>query len=170
MSFANFVGDTPLGDTTRIDTLLTEKIKRVSVFQNIDVEGDLDFGLTGRIVGTLGVETPQLTTQANTVATLTGADISFANAVGIETKLDFANGVAINLGEFAGDSSGAVVCIGDLSGNAENNVLLNATGTPLELPEVGATYIAPIRGVSHGVGVGVVVYDPVSAEVTYSLD
>jgi len=99
MSFANFVGDTPLGDATRIDTLITERIKRVSVFQNIDIEGDVDLGLTGRIVGTLGVETPELSTQASTVALLTGTDIQFQGDVEVNGLLSADGGVNVSGGD-----------------------------------------------------------------------
>lgn len=171
MSYANFVGDTPQGDTTRIDTLITERIKRVSVFQNIDIEGDIDLGQTGRVVGTLGVETPQLTTQADTVAQLNGTDISFSNDVELGGKMTFGSGaVAINVGDFAGDASGSNVGIGDISGSVENNIVINATGTPLEATETSACYLAPLRGVAQGLGVGVVFYDPATGELAYSTD
>lgn len=163
MSFANFVGNTPLGDTTRIDTLITEKIKRVSAFQNIDIEGDVDLGLTGRIVGTLGVETTQLTTQMGTVATLTGNDINFFGKMNFET-----GAVAINTGDFVGDLSGAVVCIGDISGSVDSSVVINATGTPMVAVEPNGCYIAPMRGVDLGITQFLVKYDPTTGELVYS--
>tara|TARA_R110000803_G_scaffold64120_1_gene124998 strand:- start:2242 stop:3105 length:864 start_codon:yes stop_codon:yes gene_type:complete len=49
-----------------------------------------------------------------------------------------------------------------------NQIFISASGTPVNGANTSACYINPIRGVAHGIGVGVMKYDPVLFEVTYS--
>lgn len=106
MALRNSIHDTPTGFTTRINELITEKISRVSVFQDIDVVGDLNFSQTGAIAGTLGVETPVLSTPGGVVAFLTGQDIAFQGNVSIAGDLSSSGGVVLQ-GAIEVGSSGA---------------------------------------------------------------
>jgi len=77
------------------------------------------------------------------------------------------------LGEEAGEQNQGQfsVCIGALAGQTTadaNSILINASGVALASTGASRTHINPIRGVAHGVGVGVMVYDPVAFELTYS--
>jgi len=102
-------------------------------------------------------------------------DLSCAGSVSVGTQLlfnevsgnillgvssvsgDIVGGIAIASGAGAGavlDHSGAIVISADPS-------------APLVSTDVGL-FVKPVRGVAHGVGVGVCVYDPVASEMTYS--
>ena len=89
---------------------------------------------------------------------------SYAVVVG-DTCVANTNGVAIGK---------QVQALKDFNVAIGNNIVLNgATGSigiGSNIPSVTQTglFINPIRGVAHGLGVGVLKYDPVTFEVTYS--
>lgn len=82
-----------------------------------------------------------------------------------------ANSVAI--GAYAGASSQGSNSIaiganaGDLNQHA-NSIILNASGVSLSSNGTNRLFISPIRGVAHGAGVGRLIYDPTTFEITYS--
>ena len=66
---------------------------------------------------------------------------------------------SINLGAFANQ----------VNGTTHNQaIVINATGA--NVPSVGndTFVVKPVRGVAHGLGVGVMKYDPATGEITYS--
>lgn len=65
-----------------------------------------------------------------------------------------ANSVAI--GSFAGQTN-----------QVANSIAINASSIALNPTNVGC-YIRPIRGVAHGIGIGIIKYDPATYEITYS--
>ena len=79
-------------------------------------------------------------------------------AVGTDTAVSlYANSVAI--GRQAAYHGSSAKC-----------VVLNGTGAPLPSTVIGAEsfYVKPIRGVAHGKGAGVMVYEASTGEITYS--
>lgn len=55
------------------------------------------------------------------------------------------------------------------SGQHANTIVLNAqAASGIATGGIGRTYVAPIRGVAAGKGVGILYYDPTSKEVLYS--
>jgi len=209
MSLRNSIHDTPIGYSTRINEIFTEKLSRVSVFEDIDVVGDLNFSNTGAIAGCLGVETPNVSTPGGIVAFFVGQDASFQGNVSVAGDLSCAGDIT---------HSGKVVCLSDLDvfgdlscagavsvgtqllfNEVSGNVLVGVSSVsgdivgglalcsgagavldhsgaivisadasaPVVSTDVGL-FIKPVRGVAHGVGVGVMVYDPVASEMTYS--
>ena len=55
-------------------------------------------------------------------------------------------------------------------GSSAKCVVLNGTGAPLPSTVIGAEsfYVKPVRGVAHGKGAGVMVYEASTGEITYS--
>ena len=53
------------------------------------------------------------------------------------------------------------------NGSTANSITLNASGTAVTANQAGL-FVNPIRGVAHGIGVGQLLYDPTSREITYS--
>jgi hypothetical protein len=51
--------------------------------------------------------------------------------------------------------------------STNNSITLNGTGTAITANQAGL-FVAPIRGVAHGIGVGVLKYDTTTFEITYS--
>lgn len=49
-----------------------------------------------------------------------------------------------------------------------NTIVINATGVELNPTESNAFFISPVRGEARGLGVGYLVYDPATKELTYS--
>ena len=64
------------------------------------------------------------------------------------------------------------IAIGNLAGNtlqSDNTIVLNATGVAVNgNAGTGRFYVAPMRGVALGLGVGVCKYDPITFEMVYS--
>ena len=53
------------------------------------------------------------------------------------------------------------------NGSAANSITINASGTAITANQAGL-FVNPIRGVAHGIGVGQLIYDPITRELTYS--
>jgi len=127
MSYANFVGDTPEGESTRINQLITQKISRASVFQDIEIEGDLAIqGLTGGLKGSTYVETARLDSLTQPVADLSGSSMVMNgdlitqghNVVMDSLEVGFATDRAVDT--YTGDDNVLQVYAEDTSG--ENSV------------------------------------------------
>jgi len=182
MSYANFVGDTPKGDSTRIDTLITERIQRVSEFQSIAIEGDVDFNKSGSLVGLNVLEVEAIATEGGTVAQLNGTgatfigDISFGGDIkftDLSASITFGSGDAVRLGSGAGVKSIGLnsITIGKLAGDPvihDNSIVINSSGVATGSTGVNQLHVRPIRGVAHALGVGVLHYDVGTFEITYS--
>ena len=53
-------------------------------------------------------------------------------------------------------------------GKFDRSIVLNATGAQVNATSADSCVIKPVRGVAHGIGVGVMKYDPTTGEITYS--
>jgi hypothetical protein len=118
---------------------------------------------------------------------------AFNTSLGYRAGLANNSNRTVNIGSEAGFSrtSGEdhAICIGTETGKARSGehsiqigyranhntptpyqrvIVLNATGTALDSTASDTCKIAPIRGVAHGLGVGVMKYDPATSELTYS--
>lgn len=96
-----------------------------------------------------------------------------AIAIGSSASTSLQGGGAISIGLNAGNLSQGKQSIAIGTNTASNfqpnnQIFINATGGALNGISAGACYIAPLRGLPHGLGVGVVKYDPLSFELTYS--
>lgn len=81
-----------------------------------------------------------------------------------------ANAVAIGANSGQNNQGYNSVAVGYLAGQSNqhsNSIALNASGIPLN-PNQSGLFVNPIRGVDHGIGVGILKYDPGSNEITYS--
>jgi hypothetical protein len=82
----------------------------------------------------------------------------------------------IAIGTQAGQTTQAnnSIAIGPVISNLHSNtIVLNSAGTgisptPLPTTQASSFYVNPIRGVAHGIGVGILHYDPSTFEITYS--
>ena len=98
-----------------------------------------------------------------------------ANAIGIGHRANHTNAGShsIMIGSYATNVSGSgtnSIAIGrDAVANSStnNSITLNGTGTAITANQAGL-FVAPIRGVAHGIGVGVLKYDTTTFEITYS--
>jgi len=69
------------------------------------------------------------------------------------------------------DQDTNVIVIGSETGQTNqtnNSIIRNDSETALNTLTPTSLFIKPIRGVVHGLGVGVLHYDPASSEITYS--
>jgi hypothetical protein len=125
----------------------------------IDGTIDVIFGSNGGVH--LGLRAGQNPAGNNGVAIGTNAGASTQGgggvAVGLQAGQTSQGTYAVAVGTQAGQTS-----------QHANSIVLNATGSPLNTLGISRSYVAPVRGVAHGVGVGVMVYDPVAFEMTYS--
>lgn len=95
--------------------------------------------------------------------------IAIGGAAGQTTQGGGAISIGQNAGNFTqGKSSIAIGTNSASSLQPNNQILINATGLPVNGLFASACYITPIRGLPHGLGVGVIKYDPISFELTYS--
>ena len=111
--------------------------------------------------------------------------LAIGNYAGMYTQNSAAIAIGYKAGQF-GQKTGATA-IGNLTGQNnqgsyafaagykagetaqhDNSIILNASGAALNSDGADRCFIKPIRGVAHGLGVGVLKYDPVTSEVTYS--
>lgn len=97
------------------------------------------------------------------------------SAVAIGTNAGFSSqGVsAVAIGDRAGQNTqgSSSVAIGREAGTtnqADNSIVINATGSALENTTANSFVVKPIRGVAHNIGVGQLIYDPTTGEITYS--
>jgi hypothetical protein len=78
------------------------------------------------------------------------------------------------VGAYAGRQNAGNNCLylgnsaADNGGNHNNTIVLNGTGGALNPNGTNRFFVNPIRGVAHGIGVGILKYDPTTAEITYS--
>jgi hypothetical protein len=103
--------------TEVVREIVTEKISRVSVFQDIDIVGDLNFSNTGAIAGTLGVETPNISTPGGIVAFFVGQDAFFQGNVSIAGDLSSAGGIVLQGAIEVGSASDRAEDIFSADGN-----------------------------------------------------
>jgi hypothetical protein len=94
-------------------------------------------------------------------------------AIGNRTGQVFQGQYSIAIGQGAGRSIQGADCvaIGKDAGSINqhrNTIVISASGAPVNTNGNFACFIAPIRGVALGIGVGVMKYDPLTFEVTYS--
>ncbi len=80
---------------------------------------------------------------------------------------------AVALGRMAGNYNQGEysIAIGTEAGTnnqAKKSIVINATGSDLPNNIENAFIVKPIRGVAHGLGIGVLKYDITSGEITYS--
>lgn len=96
--------------------------------------------------------------------------MKIAIGIGAGTNNQAGNSVAVG-GEAGetnlGQDSIAVGFRAAKAGLAANSICINATGAALN-PAAAGVYIAPIRGVALGIGVGRVLYNAGTAELVYS--
>ena len=100
-----------------------------------------------------------------------------AGAIGIGRKANRGNAGenSIVIGAYSTDVSGSgtnSIAIGRnavANTSTANSITLNGSGTAITANQAGL-FVAPIRGVAHGLGVGVLKYDPTTKEITYSTD
>jgi hypothetical protein len=96
-------------------------------------------------------------------------------SIGFKANRGSAGANSIMIGSYSTDISGAgsrSIAIGrDAVANSStaDSITLNASGTAITANQAGL-FVAPIRGVAHGLGVGVLKYDPSTKEITYSTD
>lgn len=100
-----------------------------------------------------------------------------AGAIGIGRKANRGNAGenSIMIGAYSTDISGSgtnSIAIGRnavANSSTANSITLNGTATAITANQAGL-FVAPIRGVAHGLGVGVLKYDTGTYEITYSTD
>jgi hypothetical protein len=100
-----------------------------------------------------------------------------AGAIGIGRKANRGNAGenSIMIGAYSTDVSGSgtnSIAIGRnavANSSTGNSITLNGTATAITANQAGL-FVAPIRGVAHGLGVGVLKYDTGTYEITYSTD
>lgn len=100
-----------------------------------------------------------------------------AGAIGIGRKANRGNAGenSIVIGAYSTDVSGSgtnSIAIGRnavANTSTANSITLNGSGTAITANQAGL-FVAPIRGVAHGLGVGVLKYDTTTFEITYSTD
>lgn len=81
------------------------------------------------------------------------------------------NTVAIGTGAGQTNQGSTSVAIGQNAGRNNqhaNSIVINASGLDTNTDGTNRTFIRPIRGVAHGLGVGVLRYDTTTFEITYS--
>ena len=133
----------------------TQGIYSVAVGQNA---GQITQGISAVAVG---INAGQITQGAGCIALgdTAGNDNQGNNAVAI------GNSAGRNTqGQFA-------VALGYQAGNSNqhsNSIVLNATGDIVNSDGTNRLFVAPIRGVAWGIGVGVLKYNPNTYEITYS--
>lgn len=98
---------------------------------------------------------------------------SNAVAIGRSSGTSSQGSAAVAIGYAAGSTSqgAAAVAIGQTAGQTSqhaNSIILNATGSALNSTGTSRFFVKPIRGVAHGIGVGRLVYDSTTGEITYS--
>lgn len=98
----------------------------------------------------------------------------FAVAIGSQAGSSNQGLGSVALGQQAGRTNQGQysIAIGANAGftdQSANSIALNASGVALN-PSVSGLFINPIRGVNHGLGPGILKYDLVTREVTYSID
>jgi len=95
--------------------------------------------------------------------------VAIGGRAGNDNQATKAVAIGGGAGRFSQGSS--AIAIGFEAGKTSqhaNSILLNATGAELNSNGTSRFYVAPIRGVAHGIGVGVMKYDTVTKEITYS--
>ena len=97
---------------------------------------------------------------------------SFAVAVGDRAAEATQGSYSIAIGNQAGrDTQGEhSIAIGYKAGSSyqsQNSIVLNASGSDFQATTQGF-YAKPIRGIAHGIGVGIMKYDSSTGEITYS--
>jgi trimeric autotransporter adhesin len=81
---------------------------------------------------------------------------------------------AICIGTKAGETNAGNFSVligygaGQVGGSFANTLVLNAGSVSLNPTQANSCFIKPIRGVAHGIGVGLTKYDPTTGELTYS--
>ena len=95
--------------------------------------------------------------------------ISVGAGAGTFQQGDYSVAIGTKSGEISQGNS--AVAIGDRAGRTnqhDNSIVLNATGADLNTDGVSRFFVKPVRGVAHGLGVGVMKYHPTTGEITYS--
>ena len=97
----------------------------------------------------------------------------FGIAVGLNAGKDTQGAGSVAIGSGAGESTQGDWCVAigagaQNSGGHDDCITLNGGGTNLPTIGVGRFMVDPIRGVAHGLGVGVMHWDSGTKEVTYS--
>ena len=95
--------------------------------------------------------------------------ISVGAGAGTLLQGDYSVAIGTKSGEISQGNS--AVAIGDRAGRTnqdDNSIVLNATGLDLNTDGINRFFVKPVRGVAHGLGVGVMKYDPTTGEITYS--
>jgi len=98
---------------------------------------------------------------------------TFSTAIGFQAGESDQGSSAVAIGNSSGaDSQGSnAIAIGKDAGASNqhaNSIILNASGIALNSNDTDRLFIKPIRGVAHGIGEGVLKYDPSTGEITYS--
>jgi hypothetical protein len=145
----------------------------ISFIGNVSVAGTLEISdavLHKGDLDVLGNLTVSGATNADGGLNVSGGNLDLSDP---SSYITFGASTAVRVGEGAGEAGAGAdsVAVGLRAGQTvldANSIVINATGA--DLPTTGANqcHVAPIRGVAHGVGVGLLVYDPASGEITYS--
>lgn len=145
----------------------------ISFVGNVSVAGTLEISdavLHRGDLDVLGNLTVSGAVNADGGLNVSGGNLDLGDPSGFIT---FGASTAVRVGDGAGEAGAGTdsVAVGLRAGQTTldaNSIVINATG--FDLPTTGASHchVAPIRGVAHGVGVGLLVYDPATAEITYS--
>lgn len=86
---------------------------------------------------------------------------SYATCVGARTARNGIDQTVNAGGLFLGYGAGRNIAHG-------NQIVLNGSGADFDPNSNNGFFVKPVRGVAHGLGVGVMKYDPTTGEITYS--
>ena len=149
--------------------------------------GSVDLGLSA---GSASITTNRVNVGAGSGQTLQGTEaIAIGSQAGSVNQSASGSGGAIAIGSRAGqtDQSSAALAIGLGAGRSRqgrnsvaigaqaatvtqpaNQICINSSGVAFTGINLGATYINTLRRLDTGAGVGIVSFDPISFELTYS--
>lgn len=168
MSVANLLGRasaTAGSKTTFADGLGDIFVKSLNVAEitaydpllaPIVVEGGMDFNLTGGIEGLTAVEADALYSRNQQLIALSGDEVGVLGTLYCAGDADVLGNLTIS-----GD------CNLDGGANLSQSLTMNA-GSMIDVLPANGLFVEGVRGVAHGLGVGVLHYDTITHEITYS--
>lgn len=154
----------------------TELVATNNLVSKLDTATSLTTGTRNIILGDLAGKS--ISTQIDNVfiGHKAGNDavISRGVAIGFEAGRTGMGQSAICIGQSAGRNNAGQYSIhigfgaGNVGGNYSGCVVIVGGATTLNPDGANRCFIKPVRGVAHGIGVGVMKYDPTTSEITYS--
>ena len=154
----------------------TELVATNNLVSKLDTATSLTTGTRNIILGDLAGKS--ISTEIDNVfighQAGNNATISRGVAIGFEAGKNAMGVSAICIGQSAGRNNAGNYSIhigfgaGNVGGNHSGCVVIVGGATTLNPNGANRCFMKPIRGVAHGLGVGVMKYDPATSELTYS--